>query len=236
MEARDYRKLCSANDLTYYNVTIEQTDLMIATERDMSEEAYSFIYEQRKVLLEYIAANPFFEKSLVPMECTDNSPLIIKRMCLASQKAHVGPMAGVAGGLSQMLCEYLSDFTGEIIIENGGDNCILTKKGRVARIFAGEGAAGFNIEIPPAKEIYAVCTSSGTFGHSLSFGKADSVSIISDDAFLADSAATAICNSVHKPEDIPGALDKALAIGGVRGVIIVCGKKIGAAGEVKFVK
>ena len=39
-----------------------------------------------------------------------------------------------------------------------------------------------------------ICTSSGTVGHSLSFGKADAVVVTAGSATLADAAATAICN------------------------------------------
>ena len=41
-----------------------------------------------------------------------------------------------------------------------------------------------------------ICTSSGTVGHSLSFGKADAVCVKAKSVSLADAAATAIGNMV----------------------------------------
>jgi len=41
-----------------------------------------------------------------------------------------------------------------------------------------------------------IATSSGTSGHALSFGIAGAVTVVADNAGLADAAATAICNTV----------------------------------------
>ena len=61
-------------------------------------------------------------------------------------------------------------------------------------------------------------------GRTLSFGEADSVTIVADDASLADAAATAICNSViglDIKESIKRGLERAKRIDGVRGVLII---------------
>lgn len=60
-----------------------------------------------------------------------------------------------------------------------------------------------------------ICTSSGTVGHSLSFGKADAVVILSPSAALADEVATAAANLVQKEEDLAKAVNFALGIPGV---------------------
>jgi hypothetical protein len=46
-----------------------------------------------------------------------------------------------------------------------------------------------------------VASSSGKFGHSFSYGKADLVTVISEDPCLADAFATAIANKIHSKED-----------------------------------
>jgi ApbE superfamily uncharacterized protein (UPF0280 family) len=43
-----------------------------------------------------------------------------------------------------------------------------------------------------------ICSSSGAFGHSLSFGKADIVTIISENVITADLFATGVCNKLRK--------------------------------------
>ena len=53
----------------------------------------------------------------------------------------------------------------------------------------------------------AVCTSSGTIGHSLSLGKADAVCVVSDSCPLADAAATAVGNLIHTAGDIAAGIE-----------------------------
>ena len=80
-----------------------------------------------------------------------------------------------------------------------------------------------------------ICTSSGTVGHSLSFGKADAVAVIASSATLADAAATAICNSIKTPSDIEPAVEREKERGLLRGLLVVMGKHVGAWGEMEFV-
>jgi hypothetical protein len=79
-----------------------------------------------------------------------------------------------------------------------------------------------------------VCTSSGTVGHSLSFGKADAVVVTAGSATLADAAATAICNKVSQPDDINSAIELGRNIAGLKGIVIIMGSSIGVWGDVKL--
>ena len=71
-------------------------------------------------------------------------------------------------------------------------------------------------------------------GHSLSFGKADAVIVLSRSTALADAAATAIGNIINRAEDIPGGIELAIGIEGLSGVIIIKNDKIGLWGKVKI--
>jgi Uncharacterized conserved protein len=81
-----------------------------------------------------------------------------------------------------------------------------------------------------------VCTSSGTVGPSLSFGKADAVTIVSPSTALADSVATAVGNRVKKADDISFSLKVAESLPGIKGVIIIVGEKMGVWGNIELVK
>ena len=48
----------------------------------------------------------------------------------------------------------------------------------------------------PRKKPLGICTSSGKIGHSISFGQADSVSVVSNSPALSDGLATRIANEV----------------------------------------
>ena len=71
-------------------------------------------------------------------------------------------------------------------------------------------------------------------GHSLSYGKADAVIVLSPSATLADAAATAIGNVITQPDNIPMGIELAKGIEGLRGVIIIQDDNIGLWGEVKI--
>jgi hypothetical protein len=92
------------------------------------------------------------------------------------------------------------------------------------------------IDIEPDDTPLGVCTSSGTVGHSLNFGVADAVVVISPSAALADAAATAVSNIVQSADDISSAIKLAQSIEGVAGVVIIVGDKLGVWGQVKLYK
>jgi len=82
----------------------------------------------------------------------------------------------------------------------------------------------------------ALCTSSGTVGHSISFGKADSATVIAQSCALADAAATALGNMVKQDSDIEKAIQAGQKIAGVEGIIIIKGKLLGAWGAIELVR
>jgi hypothetical protein len=92
---------------------------------------------------------------------------------------------------------------------------------------------GLRIESPNAST--AVCTSSGTVGHSISFGKADAVCVLSPSCSLADAAATAVGNRVHQKSDIAPALELGKKIRRVNGIVIIKDDKIGMWGDLNIV-
>jgi len=157
-------------------------------------------------------------------------------MAEAAQTAGVGPMAAIAGAIAECVGRELLEFSPEVIVENGGDIFLKVLHRRTIGIYAGDspltGKIGLQIE---AKDTpLGVCTSSGTVGHSLSFGRADAVAVLAPSAALADAAATAIGNRVNKPEDIDKALELARGIAGLKGVVIIIGESIGVQGNIKL--
>jgi len=108
-------------------------------------------------------------------------------------------MAAVAGSIAQLSMGYLINEGAKMtIIDNGGDVALKTNKDVIIGIYAGDsslsGQIGFKIK--PKKTPMGVCTSSGTVGHSISFGRSDSVTVFADEASVADALATSIANEV----------------------------------------
>lgn len=237
-EERIYRNLFKGINLTFFDVTVFETDLRIGAGKNLYSKALELVNFHRAALEEYIRLHPGFMTSLAPVEPVGNPPGIIKRMCDAAKKAGVGPMAAVAGAVSELVGVGLLEYTSEVIVENGGDIYIKTDVPRKIGIYAGASVLSEKIalEIMPAKTPAGICTSSGTVGHSLSFGKADAAVIISMDTFLADAVATATGNIVKSADDIERALEFASGIEGVDGALIIVGDKMGAWGSVKLVR
>ena len=235
-EPRTYRHWIKGGDLISFNVVVKETDLYIRASTNLKSKARKLVLKYRHALERYIERHPAFLTSLKPLPVDDNAPHIVKAMSEAASKAAVGPMASVAGAIAEFVGTELLAFTPEIIVENGGDIYLKSLGKKIIGIYAGESplSGKIELEIDGADTPLGICTSSGTVGHSLSYGKADAVIVLSQSATLADAAATAIANLIKQPGDIPGGIERAKSIEGISGVIIIQGDKTGLWGKVKI--
>lgn len=237
-QERDYRKLMKSDKLICFNVTEYESDLQIYAKTNLKKEAENAVVKYRKDIIDYINRHPEFLTSLVPVDSIGNAPDIIQEMCHCSKLANVGPMAAVAGAVSKYAGRDLLRFTDEILIENGGDLFIKSMNDRRILIYAGSSPLSNKVAllIPGSNQELGICTSSGTVGHSLSFGKADAAVVISKNAVLADAAATAVGNAVKDKDYIEAGIEYAMSIPGVDGVVIIAGDKMGACGDINIIK
>jgi len=236
-EPRIYRNKVRSEGLTSFRVVILETDLFISCDRDLSSEAESYIRVLRNELESYIEKHPKFKGSLKPVAVEADSGQIIKEMAASAKMAGVGPMAAVAGAVAEAVGKHLLKFSPEVIVENGGDIFISTKKDRTIGIYAGKSklSGKVTLVIEAGDTPCGICTSSATVGHSLSFGKADAVVVLSRSTALADAAATSICNKAAGKDSIDKAINSGRAIKGVEGVLIIIDDALGAWGSIKMV-
>ena len=160
------------------------------------------ILAARQVIEAYIARDPFFQSTFEPYVPDSGDPIIV-RMCDATRKAGVGPMAAVAGAIAWAGLESMIEAgAGFGVIDNGGDIALICDRDVRVGIHAGEAALSDRIAlvVPPQEKVLGICTSSATVGPSISFGTADAVTILSRDVALADAWATAVCNRI-RPRD-----------------------------------
>lgn len=230
------------SDLKTFNVKIKETDLLISLKtKDYNPEIEDMITQYtfllRNELEEYIKRDPVFFTSLTPHIVIPEAPLIAFNMAKYANMAGVGPMAAVAGGFAQMVGEYAGQFSQEVIVENGGDIFLKSSKSRTVGIFAGKSPFSnrIGIKIPSNKNPLGICTSSGTVGPSLSFGKADAAIILSKSVFLADAAATAAGNRVNTPEDFDEAINFIRNIKGISGIVLIKDDKMAIWGSIEIV-
>jgi ApbE superfamily uncharacterized protein (UPF0280 family) len=192
--------------------------------------------KHRSTIEKYIQKHPLFVTTLKPYPADEQAPVLIKEMIKASTMVDVGPMAAVAGAIAEAVGKDMLLFSPEIIIENGGDDFLRTTKKRLVGIYAGDSSLSGRIalEIQPWETPLGICTSSATVGHSLSLGNADAVVVLSHSTSFADAAATAICNIVKNPEDIPKAIESAQQMSNLYGLVIIKGDQLGFWGKVKI--
>ncbi len=238
-QERSYRLRFRQDDLVHFQVVVGQTDLDIGVRRErfspeMARWVEDLVRRQRELLEKYIEEHPAFLHALSPCELKPGAP---SKMADAARLAGVGPMAAVAGAFAQYVGRALSRRTKDVIVENGGDIYLRSTRQRRVGIFAGKSPLSnrLALEIRPEHTPLAICTSSGTVGPSLSFGKADAAVILSPSAPLADAVATAAGNMVLEREDVQKAAEFALSIKGVTGAVIIKDDRLAACGELKLV-
>ncbi len=235
-QPRTYRHQIKDKDLISFNVVVKETDLYIRASTNLKRKAVKLVLKYRNILEKYIEHYPPFLTSLEPIFIGGDAPNIVKEMAEATEKVGVGPMASVAGAIAEFVGNELLAFSPEIIVENGGDIFLKSLRKRTIGIYAGKSSLSgkIGLEVSEGDTPLGICTSSGTVGYSLSYGKADAAIVLSKSAILADAAATAMGNLIAQPDDISKGIEFAKGIDGLRGVVIIKGDNMGLWGEVKI--
>ncbi len=220
-----------------YRVVVKETDLLVRSKIELKDVTREVVLRYRGYIESYIRWNQGFLQTLAPWIVKGPAPGIIRDMAGAGRRAGVGPMATVAGAIAEHVGNELLGYTDEVIIENGGDLFIKSNQPVIIGIFANRSPLSLRIglQVNSEKKPIAVCTSSGTVGHSLSMGKADAVCILSRSCSLADAVATAVGNQIETTGDIQKAIDFGKNIKGVEGLVAIKKDKIGMWGDVEVV-
>ncbi|MEK7813935.1 MAG: UPF0280 family protein [Candidatus Desantisbacteria bacterium] len=236
-EERRYRQdlLKRDSSLIGFEVIYLESDLFILAETMLEKQAYDFLVKHYLTIKRYIQADPEFDRTFSPYPVSESAPEIIRQMSNASSLAGVGPMAAVAGAVAEAVGMELLAYSQDIIIENGGDIFLSTSVPRKIGILAGSSVFSERIALLIEPGTWGVCTSSGTVGHSISFGKADACVVVSESASLADAVATRIGNIIQTHSDIPEGLSCAQGIDGVLGTVIIKDDKLGVWGKIELV-
>ncbi|MCX5854708.1 MAG: UPF0280 family protein [Deltaproteobacteria bacterium] len=236
-QERFYRNRVYNKLLKEFNITVRETDLLILSDSDFSDVALTSVYKHRAYIESYIKYHPDFLTSLTPLKDDIFAPDIVRDMLKAANLANVGPMAAVAGAIADYVGRDILLESKNVIVENGGDIFIRTEEQVTVGVFAGDSPLSYKvrIKIRPEQMPLGICTSSGTVGHSFSYGRADAVCILAKTAAIADAAATAIGNIVKQKQDIRKALKRGRKIKELSGILIIVGDQLGACGDIELV-
>lgn len=233
---RFYRNLIKVENLKKFVVKVKETDILVFAEKNLKKEIEEEVKKQREILERYIKIHPEFYFSFSPVEVESNEE-IIKLMSLSSKLTKTGPMASVAGAIAEIIGRKFLPLSEEIFIENGGDIFLNLKNEVKIGIYAGKSPFSMKIGIKIKRENpVGIATSSGTVGHSFSYGDADAVTVISNSSAFSDGAATYFGNLIK------GKIDKELIereinnFPFIEGMLIIRGKELFIWGKIELIK
>ena len=236
---RFYRSWPHVGELEKFEVSVAESDLMILCDVALQAAAMRRLRRVRGDIEWYAGAHPGFLTALAPYPVSCEAPPIVRRMAASGDAWRVGPMAAVAGAVAQAVGEaLLPEGASTVIVENGGDVFAHADTPIRFALYAGETSPfsrGVIFEVNAAGGV-GVCTSSGSVGHSLSFGKADAVVAVAPDAAFADAAATAIANRIRSTDDIESVIGQESGRGPLRAIVACLGDKLGVWGDVRIVE
>ena len=240
IEPRFYRGNFNTERFRFFPVVLNETDLWIGVNQESYHPSMpGFCYERvkhyRMEIVNCIDVCPRFATSHSPLDLSDLFPPIALKMAEAAKSASTGPMAAVAGAMADFVgADMITRFKPEeLIIENGGDILASVKRELLVQFYAGDNMH-FNklaLRITPEYPSLGICTSSGKFGHSFSYGTADSVSIVCRSATLADAWATSVCNQIKTKNDVAIITEKYKNVPEILSMIIVKEDAFGVFGK-----
>lgn len=242
-EPRLYRENMNTNRFDAVTVSVKETDLWVGCSEIEQKELFRIdllrrLPEIRQEIEDFIENNPEFGSAHQPIEPVLCSSKTVRSMLKASHKAKVGPMAAVAGAISQRVGRYIRDkyHPDETVVENGGDIYLKVKNDIVISPYIGKPGNNEQIKvlIPGGTEC-GICTSSGTIGHSYSYGNSDAVTVISSEPATADAYATGIANKIKSKDDINRVAKEYQAVGDIDALCIVVEDTIAYQGKYELI-
>lgn len=215
-------------------IEIGETAATIGADREFVDAAAEAIKASRAEIERQVRKDRFFLTTLEPYEPREVSGRVVRRMCEASRAAGVGPMATVAGVIAQEALEAMvSKGCTHAWVDNGGDIAIVADRPVTVEVFHEPGAtSAFALVLEGTGRAIGICSSSGTLGHSISFGNADVAVAIASDAVLADALATAIGNRVAGPENLGECFNPFVLVPGFIGGIAMVGGEVAMQGDI----
>jgi ApbE superfamily uncharacterized protein (UPF0280 family) len=246
-QPRIYREEMNRDRFRFFQCSHLESDLLIGVapgkyRNGMEQTALGEILRIRGVIEGYATRHPEFITSLEPLKVPGlkgsghgnrEIPPEIAIMLRCGEESGTGPMSSVAGLFAEKVgaCLKMKYGLAEVLVENGGDLFMENRSEATVAVHAGDSplSGKLALNIPPGS--WGICTSSGTVGHSFSFGKADAVTVISGNAALADAWATSLANRVSQTGDIDKVLDRIPEIRGILGCVVILRDRVGIRGQ-----
>ncbi|MBN1132728.1 MAG: UPF0280 family protein [Bacteroidales bacterium] len=238
---RFYREEFNTDRFHTFQVQFRETDILAgvnhgAFHQSMPSVCSEVIQSLRNLLNEYGARRKEFLTSHHPLPGDPDAPPVVNKMIECGRRSGTGPMSSVAGLFAfetGRALLRLFDIT-ELMIENGGDIYLVNHHEIYVTVYAGDSPLTnkLSLVIPPGR--WGISTSSGTVGHSFSYGKADAVTIVCEDPVVSDAWATAVANRIRNKTDIEKTLKFVETVPEILGCLIIFKDRMGVRGRFKI--
>jgi ApbE superfamily uncharacterized protein (UPF0280 family) len=232
-----YRDRVKYKEKYNWKIIYKYSDLLVSCNKDISLKLEKLIKEIYCLLESCIKEEPSFQKSLSPLKIKSHYPPVIKRMCQKAVIFNVGPMATVAGAVCDYIASGLDKYCRRLIIENGGDVFMKSNKDVDVGVYLKNKyfADKIYLKIKAGDTPCGLCSSSGSFGHSLSMGSSDLVVVLAKTTISADGAATSIANKIKSPNDISKTINDYKNIKDITGILIIKDDRLGIWGNIELI-
>jgi hypothetical protein len=208
---------------------------VLTDKKSFVKTAFDEVVRQRSAIEDYISSDPLFLSALKPYKIRADAPKIVRLMSEGGKIAGVGPMAAVAGTISELTARKMIKEGAKVaIVENGGDIFAVSDREVTIGLFSGNNdiVEKLAFRLDESTTPLSVCSSSSLLGHSLSFGRCDLATVFSRKSHVADAAATAAANKVKNINDIEPVLNWLVSLRHVQGAIIIKDSKVGMIGDI----
>ena len=246
-QPRIYREEMNRERFRFFHCSFFETDLLVGVPPDryqssMEHRTLEEIKRIRGVIEQFSLRYPRFTTSLSPIHLSEfagseageaDISSEISTMLQCGIHSDTGPMSSVAGLFAEKTGEMLlsSYDLPEIIIENGGDLYMVNNSESTVVIQAGDSPLSGKLALHIPSGTWGICTSSGTVGHSFSYGNADAFTVVAERAPLADAWATALANRIQDSGDIEKVLAISEGIDEILGCVAVIRDRVGIRGQ-----
>jgi len=201
-----------------FTVTYKNANIFVTGDGAPRGETENLLAEIYDTVENYIALNPQFGKSFIPLKKDENAAEIIKRT------------------IAEALFSKTVKKSGTLLIENGGDIFLGSDRTLTCGLYSDTAFDKFGIRIKKEFMPCGISSSSAKIGHSLSFGKATLATVISRSGAAADAFATMLANKIRSEDSLKNAVDECVVQKNVIGCAGIFEDRIAFAGDIDFVK
>jgi len=218
-----------------FDLYVQDMMLRVTAPEELYEEARVAAMSFSEKLQAYGIRDRQFRTSRRPVEVPEDAPAIVREIAEVSRVAGVGPMFALQGAITDHVGRFLALRVPEVLVSNGGDYFVVTRKRARLAVHPGSDPAGRPIALVVRPELgpHGIFTSMGQFDQPVA-DPADGLVVVASSCMLAEAAATGAQAMSRRPEGFTAALAYLQRLPGLFGAVVLQGEQIGLAGSLEL--